>query len=148
MQDFPKRLQQALATAGLTQKELADKTNISEVSISRYASGQRIPKSRELAKIAIALHTSCDYLLGLAVANPTDEQSADMIDKDDLLVRCRKKAEDWKKMRDNIMRELLEGKSPVANCELGAYAARQQEIYEYEVPRAIEEILEDMRQEE
>ena len=37
---------------------------ITEVSLSRYISGDRIPKGPVIANIAAALHTTSDYLLG------------------------------------------------------------------------------------
>ena len=49
----------------LTQSQLAEKTGITEVTISRYVSSERVPKATEIVKIATALNCSCDYLLGL-----------------------------------------------------------------------------------
>lgn len=62
---FSKRLNQKLANLNYTNKKLAEDSNISPSSISNYASGLRIPERYELEKIANALNTSSNYLLGL-----------------------------------------------------------------------------------
>ena len=45
------------------ERELADKVNVTEVSMSRYIKGDRVPKGPVIANIATALHTTTDYLL-------------------------------------------------------------------------------------
>ncbi len=63
---FSKRLKKALYHNNrMTQHELSILTKISEVSISRYANGDRIPKGPEIAIMARVLNISTDYLLGL-----------------------------------------------------------------------------------
>ena len=49
---------------GMSQRELADLTGITEVSMSRYIRGERTPDGIIVAKIATALHTTSDELLG------------------------------------------------------------------------------------
>lgn len=61
---FSKMLKEQLKKKGMTQKELAERIDTTEVSVSRYVSGQRIPKATVLLKIATALGVSTDYLLG------------------------------------------------------------------------------------
>ena len=58
------RISELLEKNGLTQRELADKAGVTEVSMSRYISGDRTPKAPIIANIALALHTTSDYLLG------------------------------------------------------------------------------------
>lgn len=53
-----------LNEVGMSQRELADLTGITEVSMSRYIRGERIPNGTIVAKIATALHTTSDELLG------------------------------------------------------------------------------------
>lgn len=48
----------------LTQKELSALTGISEVMISQYERGVRIPKNRNLRKLASVLDTTGSILLG------------------------------------------------------------------------------------
>ena len=54
-----------LNEVGMSQRELADLTGITEVSMSRYIRGERIPNGTIVAKIATALHTTSDELLGI-----------------------------------------------------------------------------------
>ena len=62
---FGQRLLSLLQKQGVTQKELADRINTTEATLSRYVSGDREPKAETLANIATALHTTSDYLLGI-----------------------------------------------------------------------------------
>lgn len=61
---FAERLRKILSYK-MTQSELAEKTGLTEVTISRYINGQRVPKATEIAKISQVLNVSCDYLLGI-----------------------------------------------------------------------------------
>lgn len=62
---FGERLLSLLQKQGITQKELAERINTTEATLSRYVSGDREPKADMLANIATALHTTSDYLLGI-----------------------------------------------------------------------------------
>ena len=55
----------------LTQKELCDMTKISESAMSKYLSSDRPLRSDLLAKIANALGTSINQLLGIQVDDDT-----------------------------------------------------------------------------
>ena len=61
---FAERLKNILSNK-MTQRELAEKTGLTEVTISRYVNGQRVPKGTEIVKISQAINVSCDYLLGV-----------------------------------------------------------------------------------
>lgn len=63
--DFGKRVSALLQDNGLTQRGLAKEVGVTEVAMSRYISGTRIPNGAVVARIAMALHVSADYLLGL-----------------------------------------------------------------------------------
>lgn len=54
-----------LKQQNLSQKELAEKIDVTEATLSRYITGTREPKPEVLANIATALHTTSDYLLGI-----------------------------------------------------------------------------------
>ena len=54
----------------MTQSELAERINISTVSLSRYENGVRNPRATELSKMAEVLNCSVDELLR-DDANPT-----------------------------------------------------------------------------
>lgn len=47
----------------ISQKQLAETTGLTEAGISRYISGQRLPRLDILLKIADALNCTLDYLL-------------------------------------------------------------------------------------
>lgn len=57
------RIAELLTQLNMTQRELADKVKVTEVSMSRYINGERVPKGTIIANIATALHTTTDYLL-------------------------------------------------------------------------------------
>jgi len=58
------RLKQLRKENSLTQKELADKLNISKGSIAMYETGKRSPDNEILSIIADFFDVSTDYLLG------------------------------------------------------------------------------------
>ncbi len=64
MSVFTDRLKEMLDKRGMTQRELAKKIDKTEVSVSRYVSGDRIPKGPVIVKIAQVLDVQTDYLLG------------------------------------------------------------------------------------
>ena len=59
------RISDLLKQQGLSQRELAGKVGVTEVSMSRYIKGERTPKGPTIANIAKVLHTTSDFLLGL-----------------------------------------------------------------------------------
>jgi len=48
----------------MTQKELAQKLNLTDATLNRYEKGHRKPDPKTLSKIAEILHVSVDWLLG------------------------------------------------------------------------------------
>lgn len=61
---FGKRLRQIRKEMGETQDEFAARIGTSKQVLSRYESGQRIPKISLVENYAKALHVSVDYLMG------------------------------------------------------------------------------------
>ncbi|NNJ30115.1 helix-turn-helix domain-containing protein [Lacrimispora defluvii] len=61
-----KRILKALEIRKMTQRELAEKTGITEATISRYAQSKRVPKGPEIIKIANSLNCTTDFILGVA----------------------------------------------------------------------------------
>lgn len=59
------RITIALEMRGMTQKELANKTRLTEVTISRYVNNQRMPKASHIVTLCKALCVSADWLLGV-----------------------------------------------------------------------------------
>lgn len=62
--EFKDKLKQARESFGLSQNDLAQRANISRVSVGNYERGTRKPNSEILMRLAKALHTTPDYLLG------------------------------------------------------------------------------------
>jgi len=71
--DLGGRITELLKQLNMTQRELADKVGVTEVSMSRYINGDRIPKGTVIANLATALHTTSDYLLN----GETSDEGAD-----------------------------------------------------------------------
>lgn len=63
--EFGQRLLNQMKKQGVSQRQLADRLNTTEASLSRYVNGEREPKADMLANIATALNTTSDYLLGI-----------------------------------------------------------------------------------
>lgn len=64
MSIFSERVAALMSEHGLNQKDLAAKAGVTESAISYYLKGVRTPRSDVLTRIANALNTSTDYLLG------------------------------------------------------------------------------------
>lgn len=64
MESLGERITRLRKKSNLSQKELADKTNLTEATLSRYENDLREPKGEVIVKIANALDVTTDYLLG------------------------------------------------------------------------------------
>lgn len=71
-QNFGNRIGKLLNMRNMTQRELADKTHITEASVSRYIHGNRIPKATIISDMAAVLETTADYLLHGGSGNKFD----------------------------------------------------------------------------
>lgn len=80
---FHEILNQELQKQNITQRELANRTGLTEVSIGRYCNGQRSPNVNTIVKIANELHVNIDYLLGRESVESVTIQ--DVIQKLDIL---------------------------------------------------------------
>lgn len=66
MSVFPERLASAIDMRGVTQRWLSERADVTEATISRYITQMRTPVAFEMiARMAIALDVSTDYLLGV-----------------------------------------------------------------------------------
>jgi len=61
---FAQSLKSLLEKRGMTQRALAEKLETTEVTVSRYTSGQRTPNVETTVAIAEALGVSLDQLVG------------------------------------------------------------------------------------
>lgn len=71
------RIRQTRLTRGLTQEQLAERSSLGTRQIWRYENGQTTPDGDIVAKIAVALQVSSDFLLGL-----TDEMKFSILESD------------------------------------------------------------------
>ena len=72
--DLGERIAGLLEQLGITQRELANRIGITEVSMSRYIRGDRTPKGPVVANMATALNTTTDYLLGIGESNEEKQE--------------------------------------------------------------------------
>lgn len=70
MDEFCRRLTEAMKNAGLNQTELAEKSGIRVSSINGYVNGQYRPKFDRVLKLAAALGVAPSYLLGGSAPTP------------------------------------------------------------------------------
>jgi transcriptional regulator with XRE-family HTH domain len=79
MSIFSERISLLLAEKKLSQKELADKADVTESAMSYYVKGERTPRGEVLSKIANALNTSTDYLLGNSPNNISNNDNGTLM---------------------------------------------------------------------
>lgn len=70
------RINEALQMRNMTASDLAKKSGIAKSSISRYLTGENVPRSTAIEKIATALNVSPTWILGYNVT--TDGQEIDI----------------------------------------------------------------------
>ena len=75
LEKFSYRLIVLMEDFNLTQVDLAQKVGISNVTISRYLSGDRVPRLDVIARMASVFGVSIDYLLGLSNSKDNNPQN-------------------------------------------------------------------------
>lgn len=65
MVEFGEKLRQLRKSKKLTQQQLASLIGVKNSVISFYEVGDRVPSPEIIKKLAVALHVSSDYLLGI-----------------------------------------------------------------------------------
>lgn len=66
MEIFQRRLKEERLVNGFTQRDMAERLNITQPSYIRYENGKAEPSLENLLKIAEIFDVSVDYLLGRA----------------------------------------------------------------------------------
>ncbi len=66
-ENFAKNLKFERVSAGLTQRQLADKIGITTQSYQAYEAGITMPTTENLLKICLVLQVSLDYLFNLKI---------------------------------------------------------------------------------
>lgn len=77
---------------GYTQDDLAEKINVAVLQINRYENDKTKPNGEVIARLAQALYTTTDYLLGL-----TDEPSPSGLSSNDLTAKERAAIVAWRR---------------------------------------------------
>lgn len=75
------RLNEALKVRGMTAAELAAKSGLNKSSVSRYLSGENVPRSLAIGKMAGALNVSPAWLLGYDLTMDGEEVPHIDVDK-------------------------------------------------------------------
>lgn len=81
MVEFGEKLRRLRKENSLTQKQLADRIGVKNSVISFYEMGDRIPSPEVIKRLAVALHVSSDYLLGIESGETMDVSGLDSHDK-------------------------------------------------------------------
>lgn len=81
MVEFGDRLRQLRKDRKLTQQQLADLIGVKNSVISFYEVGERTPSPDVLRKLALVLHVSTDFLLGIERAATLDASGLDEQDR-------------------------------------------------------------------
>ena len=86
-----KNLKKARKMRGLTQKDLADKLNFNEMTISNYENQKTEPDIKTIIELCAILDVSADYILGIDTKNHLDTDLL-VIEKDieNLLIKIKK----------------------------------------------------------
>lgn len=77
MVEFGNRLRQLRKERKLTQQQLAELIGVKNSVISFYEVGERVPSPEVLRKLALALHVTADYLLGIERGATIDASGLD-----------------------------------------------------------------------
>ena len=99
MTDLPNRIRQAVERSGKTQRQIADAIGITEVSMSRYVNGERVPRATIMPKLAEACGVSVEWLqtgkepykahVEMIIDYTTDGTDYQYHDNHGILIRCR-----------------------------------------------------------
>lgn len=84
--DIGERIKNLRKQKGLTQKELAKLSSISEISIRKYENGHRQPKQKAIYQLAKALNVSEGWLMGYDV--PMDREEENFLAKQSEELTC------------------------------------------------------------
>ena len=140
---FSERLKEAMIHNNkMSQRELGKIVGLSEVTISRYTAGLRIPNATDIAKIAKALNVSSDYLLGLSDGYNGDKTGTINVTK--ALEYCEKCKESWVEFQHKALQNIGHGDSCSSSFGSIAYGAQQEEIYGYTLPNLIRYLGENL----
>lgn len=136
--EISKRLQLAMKARGMNLTTLSKESGITLASISRYVKGERVPSAIILGILAITLSVSCDYLLG--ITDGMNGKDSKTIDVEKALKYCEEQAEGWSDFGDRALTNIGHGDSKLSSFGAVSFAAQQEELYAYHIPRVIKEL--------
>lgn len=76
------RMRKIREELNLTQEELAEKIGVAVLQINRYEKGKTQPSGEIVKEIALALHVSSDYLLGISSEPTPSEMTSSLSTKE------------------------------------------------------------------
>lgn len=89
--ELHERIKMLLERCGMTQRDLAQKTGLTEAAVCRYVRGERVPRSPAMAVMARALGVSMDFLAtgeegkGVAEVKNVLMRNAGNLSKDEII---------------------------------------------------------------
>jgi len=135
---FSKNLKLLLDERGMKQTELASMTGITEVSISRYVAGTRIPSVSIAKKIADAIGVDVDMLL-------CDLNDKEYFTKSEIREMFReylgKMADSYYDMKGRCLEEDGHGASPSGCLSAFAHFEDRFTLAKYIIPGIVNEVL-------
>ncbi len=81
---FGRKLRKLRKDNNLTQKQLADKLEITKATVSAYETNAKYPSIEVLIKISNIFNVSSDYLLGLS--EKTEFQNSNLTDEQNIII--------------------------------------------------------------
>ena len=99
------RLNEALKYRSLTASQLAEKSGVNKSSVSRYLSGERIPRSDAIYKMATALNVDPSWILGYNV--PMTPDFVIQLDDQKLIVEVEKLSPENKERLKDFLSYLI-----------------------------------------
>lgn len=132
---FKKRLRMAMGT--ISQRDLAKMSGLTEVTISRYLKGERIPNLTDAITLANVLHVSLDYLSGLSEI--PNRHNNKVIPLEKALEYCDNQRQMW----HEYSLKALENNNRMDLVGAVALEDRNEVMYGYEIPNILRFLCED-----
>lgn len=76
---FGQRLRQRRDDLGMTQQDVADQLGINYQQLNKWENGKHMPAAETVARLAVLLETSSDYLLNLT--DDHEQRTSDRVNK-------------------------------------------------------------------
>lgn len=110
-----KRLQLALANAGISQQELAERSGVNKASISQYINGSHVPSNISSGKMGKVLNVNPVWLMGFDVEMRKEQSSESAKSDMEFLKKFSLLKERDKKIVMSMIDQMLSNKESGAN---------------------------------